>query len=98
MMMTMMMIAGADVAPIQMVGGALGVFGGVILFLTVILLIAKKQLLPDGEVTVTINGEKVVKVQPGSTLLSTLASEKIFIPSACGGGGTCAPASGAAPR
>ena len=90
MMMTFMMIAGADVSPIQMVGGALGVFGGVILFLTVILLIAKKQLLPDGEVTVTINGEKVVKVQPGSTLLSTLASEKIFIPSACGGGGTCA--------
>jgi len=90
MMMTLMMIAGADVSPIQMVGGALGVFGGVILFLTVMLLVAKKQLLPDGEVTVTINGEKVVKVQPGSTLLSTLASEKIFIPSACGGGGTCA--------
>jgi Na+-transporting NADH:ubiquinone oxidoreductase subunit F len=72
------------------VGMATAVFGGVILTLTVLLLVAKKQLIPEGEVTVTVNGERKILVQPGSTLLSTLASEKIFIPSACGGGGTCA--------
>lgn len=89
-MTIMMSIAAAEVSSMMTILGATGVFAGIILLLTVILLIAKKQLMPDGEVTVTINGKKVVKVQPGSTLLSTLATEKIFIPSACGGGGTCA--------
>jgi Na+-transporting NADH:ubiquinone oxidoreductase subunit F len=89
-MTILMSIVVAEVSSTMTILGATGVFAGIILFLTVILLIAKKQLMPDGEVSVTINGEKVVKVQPGSTLLSTLASEKIFIPSACGGGGTCA--------
>ncbi|HAH59395.1 MAG TPA: NADH:ubiquinone reductase (Na(+)-transporting) subunit F, partial [Bacteroidales bacterium] len=38
----------------------------------------------------TINDEEVIKVDPGSTLLTTLANNKIYLPSACGGGGTCA--------
>jgi len=62
----------------------------VIIFLVAMLLYARKKLTPQGEVTVTINEEKELKVSPGSTLLSTLSAQKIFLPSACGGGGTCA--------
>jgi len=69
---------------------------GVIVFLSVtlvlvsILLFAKAKLMPSGEVKLTINGEDERVVSPGSTLLSTLGSQKILLPSACGGGGTCA--------
>ncbi len=65
------------------------VFLGVILLLVIILLYAKKKLTPQGEVTLTINGEKEMKVEPGSTILTTLSANGIFLPSACGGGGTC---------
>ncbi|MCD4698322.1 MAG: NADH:ubiquinone reductase (Na(+)-transporting) subunit F [Bacteroidales bacterium] len=65
------------------------VFLLVILLLVMVLLYARKKLTPQGEVTITINEEKELVTNPGSTLLSTLSSEKIFIPSACGGGGTC---------
>ncbi len=65
------------------------VFLTVILLLVLILLFARKKLTPQGEVTITINEEKELVTNPGSTLLSTLSAEKIFIPSACGGGGTC---------
>ncbi|WP_321480104.1 NADH:ubiquinone reductase (Na(+)-transporting) subunit F [uncultured Bacteroides sp.] len=69
---------------------SIGVFLGVILLLVIILLIAKRYLSPSGKVKVTINGEKEVEVEVGSSLLSTLAANKIFLPSACGGGGSCA--------
>ena len=69
---------------------ALIVFSGIILALVAILLVARQQLVPQGEITIRVNGEKEFKVKPGGTLLTTLAAEKIFIPSACGGGGTCA--------
>ncbi len=63
----------------------------VILLLVSILLYAKKKLMPSGEVTININnGERELVVEPGQTLLSALGSNKIFLPSACGGGGTCA--------
>jgi Na+-transporting NADH:ubiquinone oxidoreductase subunit F len=62
----------------------------VILVLVAILLYAKAKLLPSGEVTITINGEKDLVVKPGTTLLTTLGDNKILLPSACGGGGTCA--------
>ncbi|MCK9162789.1 MAG: NADH:ubiquinone reductase (Na(+)-transporting) subunit F [Bacteroidales bacterium] len=65
------------------------VFLVIILLLVWMLLYARKKLLPQGEVKLTINGEKEIIVQPGSTLLSTLAENKIYLPSACGGGGTC---------
>ena len=65
-------------------------FTFVILMLVVLLLYAQKKLVQSGPVKITINGEKVVTVSAGSSLLSTLANEKIFLPSACGGGGTCA--------
>ena len=62
----------------------------VILSLVSILLFAKSKLLPSGEVTLTINGQKDIQINPGGTILGTLGDNKIFLPSACGGGGTCA--------
>jgi Na+-transporting NADH:ubiquinone oxidoreductase subunit F len=66
------------------------VFFSVIILLVMVLLYAKKKLTPSGEVTLTINDEKQLVVEPGSTVLSTLSENKIYLPSACGGGGTCA--------
>jgi Na+-transporting NADH:ubiquinone oxidoreductase subunit F len=65
-------------------------FTAVILMLVFMLILAQKKLVQSGPVKISINGEKTVTVSAGSSLLSTLASEKIFLPSACGGGGTCA--------
>lgn len=53
------------------------------------LLYAKAKLSPSGPVTISINEDMKLEVGSGSTLLSTLSNEKIFLPSACGGGGTC---------
>ncbi len=66
------------------------VFLIIIMILVIGLLYARKKLTPQGKVNVTINDDKVLEVDPGSTLLSTLSTQKIFLPSACGGGGTCA--------
>ncbi|WP_462317808.1 NADH:ubiquinone reductase (Na(+)-transporting) subunit F [Marinilabilia sp.] len=67
------------------------VFLIVIIMLVSILLYAKKKLTPSGKVTIDINeGEKELEVESGQTLLSALGENKIFLPSACGGGGTCA--------
>ena len=60
-----------------------------VLGLVGILIFAKDKLLPSGNVKITINGEREIEVSSGSSLLSTLGGEKIFLPSACGGGGTC---------
>lgn len=68
---------------------SIGVFLAIILLLVGLLLYAKKKLAPQGEVKITINEEKEISVNQGSSLLVTLANEKIFLPSACGGGGTC---------
>jgi len=65
-------------------------FLGITLLLVAILLYAKAKLMPSGEVKININGEKELSVSPGSSILSTLSNSKIFLPSACGGGGTCA--------
>jgi len=67
------------------------VFVFVIVALVLVLMVAKSKLVPSGDVTITINDdpEKAISAQAGSTLLSTLAAQKIFIPSACGGKGTC---------
>ena len=59
------------------------------LLLVTMLLFAKAKLLPSGPVKLVINGEKDVEVNSGDTLLTTLGNNKIFLPSACGGGGTC---------
>lgn len=71
-------------------GASVVVFAGIILLLVTILMVARRQLVPQGEVTITINDEKQVQVKPGTNLLNTLSAEKVFLPSACGGGGTCA--------
>jgi len=67
---------------------AVAVFVVVILALVTILLQAKARLSPSGPVKLNINGDEV-EVESGTTLLSTLSNQKIFLPSACGGGGTC---------
>lgn len=69
---------------------SIAAFAIVILLLVFILLYAQKKLVQSGPVKIKINGEKTLIVSAGSSLLSTLANEKIFLPSACGGGGTCA--------
>ena len=69
---------------------AVAVFLMIVMLLVSLLLFAKAKLSPSGAVTLTINGEKVVEVAAGNTILTTLGEEKIFLPSACGGGGTCA--------
>lgn len=61
-----------------------------VLVLVAILLYAKKKLMPSGIVKISINdGEREIETEPGSTLLSTLGGNGIFLPSACGGGGSC---------
>ena len=68
---------------------SVGVFLFVILLLVAVLLYARKKLTPQGEVTLDINaGEKSLVVDPGTTLLNSLSASGIFLPSACGGGGT----------
>ncbi len=66
-------------------------FTVIIVALVALLLVAKSRLLPGGEVTISINEDpdKAITTSAGATLLSTLASNQIFIPSACGGQGTC---------
>ncbi len=65
-------------------------FFAVIILLVVLLLYIKATLTPQGKVKININdGEKILEVDPGQNLLSALGSNKIFLPSACGGGGTC---------
>ncbi len=71
---------------------SISVFTGVILVLVLILNFAESKLLPQGEMTIIVNDDddKSIQVRPGMTLLSALANETIYLPSACGGGGTCA--------
>ncbi|MBL6646588.1 MAG: NADH:ubiquinone reductase (Na(+)-transporting) subunit F [Flavobacteriaceae bacterium] len=65
------------------------VFMFIVFLLVGMLLGVKAKLMPSGPVKLFINGEKDVEVSSGSTLLTTLGNNKIFLPSACGGGGTC---------
>src|SRR5574344_1694122 len=65
------------------------VFLAVIVVLVVVLLVAKKYLSPSGNVSIKINGDRTVSVEQGNSLLSTLSAEGIYLPSACGGKGSC---------
>lgn len=72
------------------VGLTVAVFLLVVMVLVAMLLFVKAKLSPSGKITIDINdGERVLEVDGGGTLLSTLGSHGIFLPSACGGGGTC---------
>ena len=64
-------------------------FLAVILLLVSLLLFAKSRLSPSGKLKLVINGEQTLEVEGGSTLLTTLGNAGVFLPSACGGGGTC---------
>lgn len=66
-----------------------GIFLAMTLLLVVILLVAKKYLVSSGNVTVTINGDKKVEVASGQPLLSAMATRNVYLPSACGGKGSC---------
>ena len=68
---------------------SIGVFLFIILLLVIILLVAKKYLSPSGKVTITINGKDSVSVDQGGNLLTTLSEQGIYLPSACGGKGSC---------
>lgn len=65
------------------------VFLAIILILVAILLTAKRYLTPSGKVKVTINGKDTIEVNQGGTILSTMAENNIYLPSACGGKGSC---------
>lgn len=71
---------------------AILVFAFVIMGLAFVLIMARRKLVPQGDVNLIINGDEdnPIKVQPGSNLLNVLSDKSIFLPSACGGGGTCA--------
>ena len=62
---------------------------GIILLLVALLLWVRNKLTPKGKVTITINDDKKMEVQPGSSLMATLADQQVFLPSACGGKGNC---------
>ncbi|MFT0213247.1 NADH:ubiquinone reductase (Na(+)-transporting) subunit F [Pseudomonas sp. F1_0610] len=69
---------------------AIGMFTAIVLALVVMILVARAKLVSSGDVTITINGERKLTVPAGGKLLQTLASNNVFLSSACGGGGTCA--------
>ena len=73
----------------EMIGLSIAIFLGIILVLVVVLLVAKNYLSPSGPVKVTLNGEKDIEVASGGTLLGSLSAEGVFLPSACGGKGSC---------
>ncbi len=66
-------------------------FTAVVLALVAVLLVARARLVPSGDVTITVNDDptKALKAKSGGTLLGTLAANRVFIPSACGGKGSC---------
>jgi len=70
---------------------SVAVFSFVIMLLVSLLMLAAKKLVPQGMAKLNINdGFRDIEVKPGASLLTALSNEKIFLPSACGGGGTCA--------
>ncbi|MCP5228627.1 NADH:ubiquinone reductase (Na(+)-transporting) subunit F [Accumulibacter sp.] len=69
---------------------AITVFTGTVLLLVAVILLARQRLVPSGDVRLEINGQRSLLVPVGGKLLQTLASQNLFLSSACGGGGTCA--------
>lgn len=65
-------------------------FLAIVISLVIVILFAKSRLVAEGDVQITINEEKTITVPVGGKLLEALASANLFVPSACGGGGTCA--------
>ena len=68
---------------------AVGVFLAVTIALVLILLVAKRYLVSSGKVKITVNSDAEIEVESGASLLSSLATQNVFLPSACGGKGSC---------
>jgi len=85
-----MMLFGAIELP--MILASIGAFAVILASLVAMLLFAKSKLVPAGDLKIVVNGEeeKPLIVSPGANLLSALSAQNLFLPSACGGGGTCA--------
>ncbi len=87
--MTTYILCASSAGTLTFVAGV-GIFLLITLLLVIVLLIAKKCLVNSGSVTININNDKNVEAESGKSLLSTLADQNIFLPSACGGKGSCA--------
>ncbi len=74
------------------IGLGIVIFTAIVLMLVTLILIARWKLIPSGDITIKINNDesKQLTVEPGGKLLNVLGKHEVFIPSACGGGGTCA--------
>jgi Na+-transporting NADH:ubiquinone oxidoreductase subunit F len=79
-----------EVGSLWVIGLSVVMFLLIMLALVAVLLYARAKLVPSGPVTLTINEDKEMEVNAGNTLLTTLSEQGIYLPSACGGGGTCA--------
>lgn len=73
----------------QFILASIGVFLVIILLVVTMLLIAKKYLSPSGNVNIEINDDRTINVPQGSSLMTTLNENGIFLPSACGGKASC---------
>ncbi len=71
------------------IAAGVGFFLAVTLLLVIILLVAKRYLVQSGDVTITVNGDRKIITPSGKNLLSTMADNNVFLPSACGGKGSC---------
>ena len=74
---------------ISYIFASMGVFLAVILILVTVLLVAKKYLSPSGKVKLTVNGDNVLEVEQGDSVMNTLNEHGIHLPSACGGKASC---------
>ena len=68
---------------------AVALFTGIVGALAILILLARSRLVPSGDITINVNGEKDIAVPAGGKLLTALSAQQLFLPSACGGGGTC---------
>ncbi len=64
-------------------------FTSIVLLLVAIILLARSRLVPAGEVNIEVNKERTITSPVGLKLVTALADAELFLPSACGGGGTC---------
>jgi len=78
-----------DSAVLQQVLLGVGLFTAIVLVLVFVILAARSKLVSTGDVTVLVNGEREILIPVGSKLMQGLAESELFVPSACGGGGTC---------
>ena len=68
---------------------AVSLFTAIVMGLALLILAARRVLVPSGDVAINVNGERDISAQPGNKLLAALSANELFLPSACGAGGTC---------